>query len=242
MDWRDEGIILSVRAHGETAAVLEVLTRDHGRHLGLVHGGRSRTQRAVLQAGNHVDVIWKARVVDALGHFGCELRRGFAAEAMDDAGALAAISSICALAHLLPERDPHPSLYEVTLFVASFLSEPEVWPALMVRWELGLLDEFGVGLDLSQCASTGVTTGLVYVSPRTGRAVSAAAGAPYHDRLLRLPAFLAGDARTGASREDVRAGLALTGHFLETRILQPRNLPMPPARLRLVELATRDAD
>jgi DNA repair protein RecO (recombination protein O) len=239
MDWQDEGIILSVRPHGETAAVAEVFTRHHGRHLGLVHGGRSRHQRPVLQPGNHVDMEWKARLADNLGHFSFELRRGYAVEAMDDAAALAAVASMCALAHLLPERDPHPNLYEVTLFVASFLGEPEVWPALMVRWELGLLDEFGVGLDLSSCAATGTRNDLSYVSPRSGRAVSATAGEPYRDRLLTLPPFLAGATQVATTREDVQAGFALTGFFIQSRILEPRNEPMPASRVRLVDLATR---
>lgn len=146
MQWSDEGIVLSVRPHGETAAVVELWTRTHGRHLGLVHGGRSRRIRPLLQTGNHVDATWKARLVDQLGHMSLEMRRGFAAEAMDDAAALAAISTLTTLTRLLPERDPHPNLYEITLFVLGFLNDASVWPALMVRWELALLDELGFGL------------------------------------------------------------------------------------------------
>src|SRR5262245_22789965 len=170
MQWSDEGIILSVKPHGETAAVAEIFTRAHGRHLGLVHGGRSRRLRPVLQTGNHVDAQWKARLAEHLGQVSVELRKGYAAQAMDDVLALAGLSSLCALARLLPERDPHPSLFEVTLFVLSFLDEVEVWPALMVRWELALLDELGFGLDLSSCASTGTREQLLYVSPKSGRA------------------------------------------------------------------------
>ena len=158
MQWSDEGVILSVRPHGETAAVAEIFTRAHGRHLGLVHGGRSRKLRPVLQTGNHVDAVWKARLAEHLGHVAVELRKGYAAQAMEDALALAGLSSLCTLARLLPERDPHPSLYEVTLFVLGYLDEPDVWPALMVRWELALLEELGFGLDLAACAATAQTT------------------------------------------------------------------------------------
>jgi DNA repair protein RecO (recombination protein O) len=234
MDWNDEGVILSVRPHGETGAVLELFTRAHGRHLGLVHGGRSRKLRPILQTGNHVDVTWKARLADHLGHFGVELRKGYAAGVMDDASALAALTSMAALARLLPERDPHPNLYEVSLFVLGFLDEPQVWPALVVRWELALLDELGFGLDLATCAATGATSELVYVSPKSGRAVSSEAGEPYRDRLLALPAFLRGRAAGTVTAEDVRAGFALTGHFLDARVLRPRDIPMPDARGRLL--------
>jgi DNA repair protein RecO (recombination protein O) len=241
MQWSDEGVILSVRPHGETAAVAEIVPRAHGRHLGLVHGGRSRKLRPVLQTGNHVDAVWKARLAEHLGHVAVELRKGYAAQAMEDVLALAGLSSLCALARLLPERDPHPSLYEITLFVLGYLDEPEVWPALMVRWELALLDELGFGLDLSACAATGANDNLIYVSPKSGRAVSAAAGEPYKERLLRLPAFLAKGRQGAATPEDVVAGLELTGHFLEARVLAPRGEALPAARLRLRDLIARRA-
>ena len=234
MEWSDEGVILSVRPHGETGAVLELFTRAHGRHLGLVHGGRSRRLRPILQTGNHIDATWKARLTDHLGHFAIELRRGFAAGVMDDAAGLAALTSLAALSRLLPERDPHPNLYEVTLFVLGFLDERSVWPALLVRWELALLEELGFGLDLASCAATGQTSELVYVSPKSGRAVSAAAGEPYKGRLLSLPAFLRRGASGDVTLDDVRAGFALTGHFLEVRVFRPRNLAMPQARMRLL--------
>lgn len=244
MQWTDEGIILSVKPHGETAAVAEIFTRAHGRHLGLVHGGRSRKLRPVLQTGNHVDATWKARLAEHLGHVLVELRRGYAAPAMEDALTLAGLSSLCALARLLPERDPHPGLFEVALFVLGYLDEPEVWPALMVRWELALLDELGFGLDLRSCAATGGADNLIYVSPKSGRAVSAAAGEEYRDRLLRLPAFLSKGRQQGATAtdDDVVAGLMLTGHFLETRVLIPREEAMPAARVRFSDLMSRRAE
>jgi DNA repair protein RecO (recombination protein O) len=239
MQWSDEGVVLGVRPHGETAAVLELFTRRHGRHLGLVHGGRSRKLRPVLQVGNHVEATWKARLADNLGHFALELRRGFAARLMDDAAALAAMTSMAALARLLPERDPHPNLYEITQFVLGYLDQGAVWPALLVRWELALLDELGFGLDLAACAATGTSADLLYVSPRSGRAVSAGAGEPYKDRLLALPRFLRGGAGGAVSREDVLAGFALTGHFLEARVLAARHMEMPEARGRLLSYLRR---
>jgi DNA repair protein RecO (recombination protein O) len=234
MEWSDEGMILSVRPHGETGAVLELFTRRNGRHLGLVHGGRSRKLRPILQIGNHVEASWKARLADNLGHFALELRKSYAALVLDDAAALAALASIAALARLLPERDPHPNLFEVTLFVLGYLDEREVWPALLVRWELALLEELGFGLDLTTCAATGTARDLSYVSPKSGRAVSAVAGEPYKERLLALPHFLLGRAPEGVTAADVAAGLALTEHFLLARVLRPRDLALPEARHRLL--------
>ena len=239
MNWSDEGIILSVRAHGETAAVAEVFTRAHGRHLGLVHGGRSRRLRPILQTGNHVDVTWKARLSENLGVLGLELRRGYAAEAMQSPVALAGLTSLATLARLLPERDPHANLYEVTLFVLGFLDDPSVWPALMVRWELALLGELGFGLDLTQCAATGSNDALIYVSPKTGRAVSASAGEPYRDRLLALPPFLRGERGAMVRPEDLAAGFALTGHFLASHVFGPRELQLPDGRARMIALVGR---
>jgi DNA repair protein RecO (recombination protein O) len=239
MNWSDEGIVLAVRPHGETAAVLELFTRAHGRHAGLVYGGRSRRLRPLLQPGNHLDASWKARLSDNLGYFGIELRKSYAALAMQNPLALAGLSSLCALAQVLPERDPHPNLYEVTVFLLEYLEEPAVWPALYVRWELALLDELGFGLELDRCAATGSTEDLAYVSPRSGRAVSAAAGAPYRERLLPLPAFLTRARGGPVTAGDIREGFRLTGHFLEMRVFLPRSLSMPEARRRLEALLAR---
>jgi DNA repair protein RecO (recombination protein O) len=239
MNWSDEGVILSVRPHGETAAVVEMLTRAHGRHMGLVHGGRSRKTRPVLQIGNHVGVTWKARLADQLGHMNVELIRGYAASAMDDAAALSALTSLCTMARLMPERDPHPNLYEVTLFVLAYLDDASVWPALLARWELALLDELGFGLDLTQCAATGANDDLIYVSPKTGRAVSASAGEPYRDKLLALPTFLLPGRKAAVTPADVEAAFTLTGHFLETRAFAPRGEHLPEARARMLASLAR---
>lgn len=241
MNWSDEGVILSVRAHGETAAVVELFTRSHGRHLGLVHGGRSRKLRPVLQIGNHVDAAWKGRLPEQLGHMTLELRRAYAATVMQDGDALSGLSSLCTLTRLLPERDPHPSLYEVTLFVLSFMDDASVWPALMVRWEMALLEELGFGLDLTSCAATGLRDNLIYVSPKSGRAVSAEAGEPYRDKLLRLPPFLAKGRQSPVTDADIRDGFALTGHFLANRVLAPRGDLLPEPRTRLTTMLGRAA-
>lgn len=239
MEWVDEALVLSVRPHGETAALAEFLTREHGRHLALVHGGRSRKNRPVLQIGNHVDVTWKARLADQLGHASVATRRGYAAEVMNDRLSLCALTSLCALARLLAERDPHPSLFEVSLFVLGFLDDATVWPALYVRWEMALLEELGFGLDLSTCVVNGGTEELEYVSPNSGRAVSRAAAAPYVDRLLPLPGFMLSGRRGAVTPDDMLAGLKVTGHFLEHRILVPRDMTMPEARVRLPDLLKR---
>ncbi len=243
MEWSDEGVVIGVRPHGETAAVVELFTRSHGRHIGLVHGGRSRKARPVLQTGNHVTATWKARLAEHLGHMALELNRGYAASAMDDPAALSALSSLCSLTRLLPERDPHPDLYEITLFVLSYLDDAALWPALYVRWELALLDELGVGLDLETCVVTGSSDDLVYVSPKSGRAVSRASGDPYRDRLLILPAFLQPNRPVGGNArvlpDDVAAGLALTGHFLQHRVLRSLGLELPETRYRIVRQSGR---
>ena len=238
MDWSDEGIFLSAKPLGEANAVAEVLTRAHGRHLGLVRGGRSRRIRPLLQPGNLIAVTWRARLSDHLGGFNVELIEAHAARSLDDAPALAAIGSLAGLAKLIPERDPHPELYAAALNVLRAFADGDIWPALLVRWELQLLRELGFGLDLSECAATGVAAELDYVSPRSGRAVSRDAGKPYCSKLLKLPAFLLDDAApVGAG--DILAGFALTGHFLERDALMPHGLAMPQARERLIGLLAR---
>ncbi len=241
MDWSDEGIFLSAKPLGEANAIAELLTLRHGRHLGLVRGGRSRRIRPLLQPGNLIRVSWRARLSEHLGGFNVELMEAHAARVLDDARALAAISSLAALARLLPERDPHPALYAAALNVLRAFDHAELWPRLLVRWEMQLLGELGFGLDLSECAATGVDADLAYVSPRSGRAVSRGAGQPYCNRLLKLPAFLLDDSAP-IGESDIVAGLALTGHFLERDVLAPQGLTMPQARERLITLLAREPE
>jgi DNA repair protein RecO (recombination protein O) len=238
MDWSDEGIFLSAKPLGEANAVAEVLTRAHGRHLGLTRGGRSRRIRPLLQPGNLLRVTWRARLSEHLGGFNVELIEAHAARVLDDAAALSAIGSLAGLARLLPERDPHPELYVATVEVLRAFDRPNIWPALLVRWELQLLQELGFGLDLSACAATGTDTDLIYVSPRSGQAVSRDAGKPYCSKLLKLPAFVLDEAAI-ADADDIAAGFALSGHFLERDVLAPHGLSMPQARERLIGLLAR---
>ncbi|MDP6709170.1 MAG: DNA repair protein RecO, partial [Alphaproteobacteria bacterium] len=193
MQWRDDGIVLAVRKHGETGAVVSLLTRAHGRHAGLVRGGAGRRQRGVLQAGNEVHAEWRARLAEHLGSYTVELTRARAAELMALPAPLAGLSAACAvLEATLPEREPHAPIFDALAVLLDALGSSEAWPAVYVRFELGLLQELGFGLNLSACAMTGAAEGLAYVSPKSGRAVTAEAGAPWKEKLLRLPAFLLG--------------------------------------------------
>ena len=239
MDWSDDGIILSTRSHGETSAIVELLTREHGRHLGLMRGGRSRRHRPTLQQGNLVRASWRARLSEHLGTWDLELVDGRAAIIMESPLALAGVGSFCALAHLLPERDPHCALFEVACVIFDYIEVDDIWPGLLVRWELGLLEDLGFGLDLSVCAKTGQSGDLVYVSPKSGRAVSAEAGRPYADRLLALPGFLKGNKDSSLASQEVLDGFALTGFFLNTHIFEPRGLHMPEPRDRLISRLQR---
>jgi len=235
VEWRDEGVVLSVKSHGETSAIVELFTAEHGRHAGLVRGGTSRRMKPVLQPGNSVTVSWRARLPEHLGNFTLDLDKARAGVLMDDPLSLAALSGACAVVSALPEREAHAALYDAFIVLLDTLEQAAVWPAVFVRFELGLLQELGFGLDLTRCAATGETGDLAYVSPRTGRAVSVAAGEPYKDRLYKLPAFLIGGRLSTARPSDVADGLRLTGHFLERHLFGPFHGRLPDARYRLVE-------
>ena len=238
MDWRDEGILLAARRHGETSAIVEVLTRAHGRHAGVVRGGAGRRMTPVLQPGARLSLEWTARLEEHIGTFRVDPIGARTAAIMADPAALAALGSVVALvAATLPERDAHPELYARTLALVEALGAGPDWPARYAAWELALLAELGFGLDLAACAVSGTTEDLAWVSPRSGRAVSRAAGAPWAERLLPLPGFLRdrGDAAPPPAAE-VAAALALTGHFLEARVAPglPR-AALPAARSRAVQ-------
>jgi DNA repair protein RecO (recombination protein O) len=245
MEWTDDAIVLSSRAHGETSAVLELLTRDHGRHAGLVRGGASRRIKPALQPGNGVHVHWRARLEEHLGSFTCELARARAGELMDSRDALAGLNAFTAVAiAAVPEREAHASIFRGAeiLLDAMMADDAAHWLPLYVRWEAGLLEALGFGLDLSECAATGMTIDLTYVSPKTGRAVSQGAAGIYANRLFRLPGFLLGNDSEEPHAEEVAAGLALTGHFLLERVLRPHGKDMPPARLRLDAIVVRESE
>jgi DNA repair protein RecO (recombination protein O) len=218
MEWTDEAIVLGAKRHGDSHAVLSVLSREHGRHLGLVRG--TRRLAGALQPGNSLRVTWRGRLSDHLGTYTVEPAGDRAGAAMEDALTLAALSAACAVAGgALPEREAHTPVYESFRILLDALNESEVWPALYVRWELGLLQDLGFGLDLGKCAVTGDLDNLAYISPRTGRAVSAEAAAPYAERLFPLPAFLLGRQAGEVTDAEVMAGLRMSGYFLERRIV-----------------------
>lgn len=236
MDWSDEGLVLGTRRHGETSVILELMTAAHGRHLGLVRGGRSRRLAAVLQPGNSVAATWRARLDEHLGSYAVEGLTLRAASLIATPAATFGIQHLAALLRLLPERDPHPALHAAALRIADRLAEPALAAALIVRFELALLADLGFGLDLDACAMTGATYDLAFVSPKTGRAAARAAGAPWADRLLALPAFLV-EAAAPPDGADIRAGFALTGHFLARHVYDPRGVPMPDARAAFIAAA-----
>lgn len=238
MDWQDQGAILTMRPHGEAAAIIEVFTAGHGRHAGVVRGGASRKMAAMLQPGSQVQVAWRARLQDHLGAFTVEPLRARVG-LLGDHRALAALNAVCALLRLcLPEREAHPVLYPATIALLDDLEAGADWPAHYLRWEVLLLEELGFGLDLTACAVSGDTTDLAFVSPRTGRAVGRGAAGVWADRLMPLPACLMGQGP--AHPAELAQGLAITGHFLARELAPVLNdRPLPEARARLVDLLSR---
>ena len=234
MEWRDEGILLSSRRHGETSAIIDVFTPGHGRHAGIVRGGASRRMTPVLHPGAQLDLEWRARLEDHLGTFRVEPLKS-RAWSMADRMALAGLNAVCTLLlFALPEREGHLPLYRKSLILLDLLDQPEIWPLAYLNWEMTLLDEMGFGLDLRRCAVMGEKANdLSYVSPRTGRAVSRAGAGDWADRLLPLPPCLLGEGP--APDTEILQGFAVTGHFL-TEHLAPHlgDKPLPDARARYI--------
>jgi len=233
MHWTDDALLLSARPHGENALLVNLLTREHGRHAGLVTAGQSKRHRATWQAGTLMSVKWQARLAEHLGGVSGEALTAYSARWLDDAFRLAGVSAACAVSEAcLPERVPHPNAFAALVALLDGMVEQH-WPSLYAHWELGLLGELGFGLDLSACASTGTTGDLAYVSPKSGRAVSRGAGEAYHDRLLPLPGFL----KSGITEDRIAVAdaLNLTGFFLERHVLAPHGRGLPAARSRLVD-------
>ena len=240
MEWTDAAIVLSARPYGETGLIADVLTREHGRHLGLVRGSKAR---AALQPGNGLSLTWRARLPEQLGSYVIELARARAGALMESRDSLTGLNAFCAIAQAaLPEHQVHAGLHDAAEILLDAMAAEgfDHWGPLYVRWEAGLLEALGFGLDLSQCAATGTVRDLIYVSPRTGRAVSEGAGADYATRLLALPQFLLG-ASPAPDLSATRAGLKLTGHFLLERVLVPHGREMPQARHRLETLANNQS-
>jgi DNA repair protein RecO (recombination protein O) len=231
MEWTDEGIVLGVRRHGEGSAIAELMTREHGRHLGMVRGGAGARLRPILQPGNRVSARWRARLDEHLGTFLIEGLELPAASYLGRSYALYGLMHLGALCRLLPERDPHPQVHETLSDILDRLTDAQVAALEVVRFELQLLAELGFGLDLSSCAATGTLDDLIYVSPKSGRAVSREAGEPWADKLFRLPAFLKEDADgTAPSKQDLADGYKMTGFFLLRHVFEPRGQALPDAR------------
>lgn len=239
IEWRDDAVLLAVRPFGETSVIIEVFSAEHGRHAGVVRGGTSRKVAPVLQPGAQVAVTWKARLDSHLGSFTVEPVRSRAAVAMADRLALAGLNAVCTLlAHVLPEREAHAPLYHRTIALFDLLGQSDLWPLAYLRWEQALLDEMGFGLDLSACAVRGVNEDLIYVSPKSGRAVSREAAGAWADRMLPLPPVLAG--KGDATNAEIVTALATTGYFIEHRLIKGLgDRPLPPARARLIDAIVR---
>jgi DNA repair protein RecO (recombination protein O) len=240
MQWTDSGIILGTRRHGETGVILELMTAGHGRHLGMVRGGRSKRNSAVLQTGNTVSVTWTARLEEQLGQYSVEADVLRAGDLIGSGAALYALGYVASLLRLLPERYPQEGLHAALIVILEHLPQPQVAAPLVIRFEVAMLAALGFGLDLGQCAATGAKDELIYVSPKSGRAVSRAAGAPYHDKLLPLPGFVAGRAGDNLGPEAMRDGFRLTEFFLGHHLFEPRGLVIPDQRAAFVEAVMRE--
>lgn len=236
MEWRDHGILLTMRRHGESAAIIDVFTEAHGRHAGVVRGGASRKIAPILQPGAQLDLLWRARLEDHIGSYQVEPLRSRAAAAMSGRMALAGLNAVTALlSFCLPEREEHGVLYKRSEQLLDLLGQNNVWPLAYLRWELALLDDLGFGLDLSCCAATGATDGLIYVSPKSGRAVSRDGAGQWADRMLPLPPVMQG--KGDASDDEIVEALGTTGYFLKERLAPALgNKPLPEARARLVDV------
>ncbi len=239
LTWSDDAAVLASRPFGETSVIVEVFSRDQGRHAGVVRGGASRKTAPTLQPGAQVHVTWKARLNEHLGSFTVEPVRSRAAQAMSDRLALAGLNAVTSLlVQVLPEREAHAPLYDRTINLLDLLGQADLWPLAYLRWEQALLEEMGFGMDLSACAVRGVNEDLAFVSPKTGRAVSREAAGEWADRLLPLPPVLAGKGDADASQ--IVTALGTTGFFIENRLIKGLgDRPMPVARQRLLDAIAR---
>lgn len=235
MEWRDTGILLNTRKHGETSLILDVFTPDRGRHAGVLRGGTSRKNTPHLQPGAQLDLTWRARVDEHLGAFTMEPQRSRAAAAMGDRLSLAGLNAVISLlGFALPDRAPYPKLYKQTEQLLDLLGQTEIWPLAYLRWEMLLLEEMGFGLDLSQCAISGANDHLAYISPRTGRAVTASAAGEWIDRILPLPPVLLGD--SPMDDHEILTALRTTGHFVENQMANSlSDSALPPARAAFMD-------
>lgn len=239
IEWSDRGIVLAARPHGESGAVIHVLCQEQGRFAGMLHGAQSSRRRGLSEPGTMVQAHWQARLADHLGNWQLESTRQFAAELLDEPLRLAGLQAVCSLAQeALPEREPHEDVFFATEALLNTF-DGEFWAPVLIKWETKLLESLGFGLDLTKCAATGSTENLCFVSPKSGRAVSAEGAGPYKERLLPLPGFLIGQG--DASPERVVEGLRLTAHFLQKHVFDVTNRPLPVARIRFQDSYSRFA-
>ncbi|GLO73134.1 DNA repair protein RecO [Phaeobacter italicus] len=238
MEWRDQGILLRMRRHGEGSAIVDMFTAEHGRHAGVIRGGASRKMAPILQPGAQLDLLWRARLEDHLGSYQAELMRSRAGAALSGRLALAGLNAVTGLlAFCLPDREPHPDLYLRSERLLDLLGQDDIWPLAYLQWEMALLEELGFGLDLSCCAVSGALDELIYISPKSGRAVSRASAGEWADRLLPLPAVMRGEGEAGTG--EILQGLSTTGFFLEHRLAPSLgNTPLPEARGRFLDVLT----
>jgi DNA repair protein RecO (recombination protein O) len=240
MEWTDDGIVLGVRRHGENSAIVELLTRAHGRHLGLVRGGSSSRMRPLLQPGNSVRAVWRARLDEHLGTYAIEGLKLRAASLLASSHGVYGVTHLASVARLLPERDPHEEIFAQLEHSLDDFDDIGAAAVHLIRFELAMLAELGFRLDLDYCAATGETTDLIYVSPKSGGAVSRGAGEPWRDRLLPLPQFLRqGEAPSELSDQDLQDGFQLTGLFLLRHVLEPRGQSHSDARSGFINALTR---
>lgn len=239
MEWRDQGILLRMRRHGEGSAIVDMFTAEHGRHAGVIRGGASRKMAPILQPGAQLDLLWRARLEDHLGSYQAELMRSRAGAALSGRLALAGLNAVTGLlAFCLPDREPHPDLYLRSERLLDLLGQDDIWPLAYLQWEMALLEELGFGLDLSCCAVSGALDELIYISPKSGRAVSRASAGEWADRLLPMPAVMRGEGEAGTG--EILQGLSTTGFFLEHRLAPSLgNTPLPEARGRFLDVLTR---
>ena len=242
MDWQDEGLILGVRKHGETSSIVEAMTAKHGRHLGLVRGGRSSRMRPILQPGNYATLQWRARLEEQLGTYTVEAGELMAASLMGSQLGIYGIQTLASHLRLLPERDPYLGLYNAAHVLMENFEHSEIAASLMIRFELALLEELGFGLDLETCASTGQTHELAYISPKSGRAVSQSAGQPWADKMLLFPAFLNKHEEGWGivpQADQIEQGFRLSSFFLDRHIYAPRGMKHPDERNGFIKAIMR---
>lgn len=237
MEWTDHAIILALRPYGESSAIVTLLTSQYGLHHGLVYGAYQKKNCGIYQTGNIVEARWRGRLREQLGHVSCTLSHMIAATFFHDALRLFTLQSLCALLRsTLPERDPQQEIFAQTHTLLHHFTTDSHWLSRYVAFEIWLLGALGFGLDLSCCAATGRKENLLYVSPKSGRAICADAGAPYHHKLLPLPDFLLHFPATTSNRQDIKNGLALASFFLDKYVFSPHGRSLPAERSRLLTM------